>query len=37
MICASVCLLLPMPSSPESENHTQFCADPGGQVTTTNP
>jgi hypothetical protein len=32
MICASVCLLLPISSSPESENHTQFCADPGGQV-----
>src|ERR1700691_5721755 len=37
MICASVCLLLPIPSSPESENHTQFCADPGEQVTCSCP
>src|SRR5580704_405134 len=32
MICASVCLLLPISPSPESENHTQFCADPREQV-----
>jgi hypothetical protein len=35
MICASVCLLLPIPPSPESKNHTQFCADLGVQVTAT--
>jgi hypothetical protein len=35
MICASVCLLLLISPSPESEDHTQFRADLGEQVTIT--